>query len=166
MRLAILSHVLEHITNTCLGFKRRNLGFTHKGIPTTGLIENLTLPKVTNLPPIKRAVKKDSMIVHAVSRMAATLGSRLAVGKLNNEKIGELYLAIPIALSNRVLIAKARMFAETVDKLTNGNIRFFLSLFINLRFECKSTEKALFRLQVQTLHNMVSTGEPLLLAFL
>lgn len=97
------------------------------------------------------------MIVHPVSRMAAALSGRLSVCKLNNKQIRKPNLTITITLSNGVFHTKPGVFTKTVNKLTNRDIRFLFCLFVNLRFKSKSTEKALFGLQMQTLHDMMRT---------
>nr|DAO05660.1 MAG TPA: hypothetical protein [Microviridae sp.] len=151
MSLTVLGHILENITNTSLGVERIN--------PST---TNARLPKITNLPPIKRAVEKNSMEVHTVSRLKTSLASTLTVSELYNKNIRKANLAVTITTGG-ALFTKTRMLTKTIHKATNSQIRLFLSLFINLWLNRKSAKQTLLRTKIQTLHNMVSTEKPLLL---
>ena len=83
MSLTVLSHILENITNTSLRIERINPSTTNAGFP-----------KITNLPPIKRAVEKNSMEVHAMSRLTTSLASALTISELYNEHIRKANLTV------------------------------------------------------------------------
>ena len=95
--------------------------------------------------------------------MTTTASSRLAIRKLNYKQIGKLYLTILIMLRDRIPVAKARMFAEPINKTTDFDIRFFLGRFVNRRFEGESTEETLFGFQIHALHDMIGARKPMLL---
>lgn len=154
MSLTVLSHVLEDITNTSFRIERIN--------PST---TDARLPKITNLPPIKRAVKKNSMEVHTVSRLKTSLASTLTISELYNENIRKANLAVTITTGG-AFFTKTRVLTKTIHKATNSQIRLFLNLFINFRLNRESTKQTLLRTKLQTLHNVVSTEKPLLLPFL
>lgn len=154
MSLTVLSHVLKDITNTSLGIERINPSTTNAG-----------LPKITNLPPIERAVEKNSMEVHTVSRLKTSLASALTISELYNENIRKANLTVTITTGG-TFFTKTRVLTKTIHKATNSQIRPLLSLFINFRLDRKSTKQTLLRAKLQTLHNVVSTEKPLLLPFL
>mgnify|MGYP005919344967 CR=1 FL=1 len=154
MSLTVLSHILEDITNTSFGIKRINPSTTNAGFP-----------KITNLPPIERAVEKNSMEVHTVSRLKTSLTSTLTISELYNENIRKANLAVTITTGG-TFFTETRMLTKTIHKATNSQIRLLLSLFINLRLDRKSAKQTLLRAKPQTLHNVVSTEKPLLLPFL
>ena len=85
MGRTILSHILEDVTYTSFRIERINPSAT-----------NARLPKITNLPPIERAVEKNSMEVHTVSRLKTSLASTLAIGKLYDKNIRKANLAVTI----------------------------------------------------------------------
>nr|DAR09794.1 MAG TPA: hypothetical protein [Microviridae sp.] len=154
MSLTVLGHILENITNTSLGIERIN--------PST---TNARFPKITNLPPIKRTVEKNSMEVHTMSRLKTSLTSTPTISELYNKNIRKANLAVTIT-TGRTFFTKARMLTKTIHKATNSQIRLLLSLLINFRLNRKSTKQTLFWTKPQTLHNVVSTKKPLLLPFL
>ena len=154
MRLTILGHILEDITNTSFRVERINPSTTNTG-----------LPKITNLPPIERAVKKNSMEVHTVSRLKTSLASTLTVCELYNKNIRKANLTVTITTGGAFL-TKTRMLTKTIHKATNSQIRLLLSLFINFWPDRKSTKQTLLRTKLQAFHNVVSTEKPLLLPFL
>nr|DAM31763.1 MAG TPA: hypothetical protein [Microviridae sp.] len=153
MSLTVLGHILENITNTSLRIERINPSTTNAGFP-----------KITNLPPIKRTVKKNSMEVHTVSRLKTSLASTLTISELYNENIRKTNLTVTITTGG-TFFTKTRVLTKTIHKATNSQIRFFLSLFINLWLDRKSAKQTLLRAKLQTLHNMISTEKPLLLPF-
>lgn len=111
---AVLGHILKDITNAGFRFERINFRFSHASIPTFSLVNNITLPKIADLPPIKRTTKKNSMIMHAMSRNTATFSSCLTICKLNNEQVGKFNLTVTVTFSDRILFTKARMFAKPI----------------------------------------------------
>lgn len=154
MSLTVLGHILENITNTSLRIERINPSTTNTGFP-----------KITNLPPIKRTVKKNSMEVHAMSRLKTPLASALTVSELYYKNIRKANLTVTITTGG-TFFTKTRVLTKTIHKATNSQIRLLLSLFINFRPNRKSTKQTLIRTKLKTLHNVVSTEKPLLLPFL
>ena len=111
---AVFSHILKNVANTRFRFKRINFRFAHASIPAFSLIDNIALPKIADLPPIKRTTKKNGMVVHTMSRNTTTFGSGLTISKFDNEQIRKLNLTITVTFSNRILFTKARMFAKPI----------------------------------------------------
>ena len=109
---AVFGHILKDIANTGFRFKRIDFRLSHTGIPTFCRINHIALPKITDLPPIKRATEKNGMIVHTMGRNTATFSSGLTIGKFDNEQVGKFNLTITVAFSDRILFTKARMFAK------------------------------------------------------
>ena len=154
MSLTVLSHILKDITNTSFRIERIN--------PST---TNARLPKITNLPPIKRAVEKNSMEVHTVSRLKTSLTSALTIGEFHYKNVRKTNLTVTITTGG-TFFTKTRVLTKTIHKATNSQIRLLLSLFINFWLNRKSTKQTLIGTKLQTLHNVVSTEKPLLLPFL
>lgn len=152
--LTVLGHVLKDITNTSFRVERVNPSTTNTG-----------LPKITNLPPIKRTVEKNSVEMHTMSRLKTSLASTLTVSKLYNKNIRKANLAVTIT-TRGAFFTKTRVFTKTIHKATNSQIRLLLNLFINFGLDRKSTKQTLFRAKLHTLHNVISTEKPLLLPFL
>ena len=111
---AVLGHILKNVANTGFRFKRINFRFAHAGIPTFSLINHITLPKIADLPPIKRTTEKNGMVVHTMGGNTTTFGSGLTISKFDNEQIRKLNLTITVTFSNRILFTKARMFAKPI----------------------------------------------------
>ena len=111
---AVFGHILKDIANTGFRFKRIDFRLSHTGIPAFCLINHIALPKIADLPPIKRATEKNGVIVHAMSRNTATFSGSLTIGKFDNEQVGKLNLTITVTFSNRILLTKARMFAKPI----------------------------------------------------
>jgi len=154
MSRTILSHILEDVTDTSFRIERINPSTTNAG-----------LPKITNLPPIKRAVEKNSMEVHTVSRLKTSLTSALTIGEFHYKNVRKTNLAVTITTGG-TFFTKTRMLTKTIHKTTNSQIRLLLSLIINLRLDRKGTKQTLFRAKLHALHNVISTEKPLLLPFL
>ena len=114
MSSAILGHILKNVPNTGFRIKRIDFRFAHAGIPTFSLVNHITLPKIADLPPIKRTTEKNGMIMHAMGRNTATFSSRLTISKFDNEQVGKFNLTITITFSDRIHLAKARMFAKPI----------------------------------------------------
>ena len=142
---AILGHILKNVPNAGFRLKRIDFCFAHAGIPTFSLINHITLPKIANLPPIKRTTEKNGVVVHTMSGSTTTFGSSLTISKFDNEQVGKFNLTITVAFSDRILFTKARMFAKPIQKLPYRNIGFFLGLLINRRLQGESTKQALMR---------------------
>lgn len=148
---AILCHILQSIANASHRLERLNS------------CDAVALPQITNLPPVKGRIKKDGMIVHAMSRREATLGSTFAIGELDNEQIRKLDFPVNRFTAFILTYNESRVFAQTIKKATNRNIRFFLRVLINLWLQSESTEIALFRPQLHPFEKMIGSRKPLLL---
>lgn len=98
-------------------------------------------------------------------RRKTTLPGTLTIGKLHNEEIREPNLTVTVTTRFGILFTEARMFTQTIYKLPNDLIGCCLSFLVNLGFQREGTEQTLFRLKAHTLHNMISTKEPILLPF-
>ena len=111
---AIFSHILKDVANAGFRLKRINISLTHTSIPTALFVDNFTLPKIANLPPIKRTTKKNGMVMHAMGRNTTTFSSGLTICKLNNKQIGKFNLTITVTFSNRIFFTKTRMLAKPI----------------------------------------------------
>ena len=111
---AIFSHILKDIANTGFRFKRIDFRLSHAGIPTLSLINYITLPKIADLPPIKRTAEKNGMIVHTMGRNTTTFSGGLTISKFNNEQVGKFNLTIAVTFSDRIAFTKARMLAKPI----------------------------------------------------
>ncbi len=111
---AVFGHILKDIANTGFRFKGIDFRLSHTSKPTFCLINHITLPKIADLPPIKRATEKNGVIVHAVGRNTATFSGGLTISKFDNEQVRKFNLTITVAFSDRILFTKARMFAKPI----------------------------------------------------
>ena len=98
-------------------------------------------------------------------RRKTTFPGTLTIGKLHNEEVGESNLTVTIATRLGVFLTKAGMFTQAIYKLPYNLIGCCLGFLINFRFQREGTEQTLFRLKAHTLHNVISTKEPVLLPF-
>ena len=114
MRGAVLGHILKDIANTGFRFKRIDFRLSHAGIPAFSLINYITLPKIADLPPIKRTTEKNGMIVHAMGRNTTAFSGGLTISKFDNEQVGKFNLTITVTFSDRIPFTKARMFAKPI----------------------------------------------------
>ena len=142
--LTVLSHILQSIANTRLTFQTLDFSIT---------IE--LSPAIANYLTSQGATKKNSMVMHPMRRRDTTLTGSLTVSKLNYEEI----------VKSQFSTFQRRMFAQTVNKTSNRNIRFFVRLLINLRLKSEGAEITITRAQMPFHINEVSTIKPILLPF-
>lgn len=103
--------------------------------------------------------------MHTIRRRKTALPGTLTIREFHNEKVRKPNLTITVTTRFGILFTEARMFTQTIDKLPDNLIGCCLSFLVNLGFQREGTEQTLFRIETQTLHNVIGTKKPILLPF-